>query len=87
MNAEDLLRMIDILHREKDIPKEVLFLGLEDAVATAIRKRLGVGEDLQVRINRTNGAISVEVLNQLIRENPNNMTHAIRAWMAGDQEK
>jgi N utilization substance protein A len=43
MNFEDLLRMIDILHREKDIPKEVLFLGLEDAIATAIRKRLGVG--------------------------------------------
>jgi hypothetical protein len=41
MNAEDLLRMIDILHREKDIPKETLFLGLEDAIATAIRKRLG----------------------------------------------
>src|SRR5688572_13783468 len=31
MNPEDLLRMIDILHREKDIPKETLFLGVEDA--------------------------------------------------------
>jgi len=60
MNAEDLLRMIDILHREKDIPKEVLFLGLEDAIATAIRKRLGVGEDLIVKIDRTNGEIAVE---------------------------
>jgi len=60
MNAEDLLRMIDILHREKDIPKEVLFLGLEDAIATAIRKRLGVGEDLIVKIDRSNGDIAVE---------------------------
>ncbi len=60
MNAEDLLRMIDVLHREKDIPKEVLFLGLEDAIATAIRKRLGVGEDLIVKIDRSSGAIAVE---------------------------
>ena len=60
MNPEDLLRMIDILHREKDIPKETLFLGLEDAIATAIRKRLGLGEDLVVKIQRTNGAIAVE---------------------------
>jgi N utilization substance protein A len=60
MNFEDLLRMIDILHREKDIPKEVLFLGLEDAIATAIRKRLGVGEDLIVKIDRTSGEIAVE---------------------------
>ena len=60
MNPEDLLRMIDILHREKDIPKETLFLGLEDAIATAIRKRLGLGEDLVVKINRQNGAIAVE---------------------------
>ena len=26
--------------------------------------------------------VTVEVLNQLIRENPNNMTQAIRGWMA-----
>ena len=33
------------------------------------------------------GTVTVEVLNQLIRENPNNMTQAIRAWMAGDKEQ
>ena len=52
--------MIDILHREKDIPKETLILGLEDAIATAIRKRLGLGEDLMVKIDRKSGEISVE---------------------------
>ena len=60
MNAEELLRMIDALHREKDIPKEVLFAGLEDAIAAAIRKRLGVGEDLKVAIDRKSGEIAVE---------------------------
>jgi N utilization substance protein A len=60
MNAEDLLRMIDVLHREKDIPPEVLFLGLEEAIATAVRKRLGVGEDLIVQVDRESGEIAVE---------------------------
>ena len=29
----------------------------------------------------TSGVVTVEVLNQLIRENPANMTQAVRAWM------
>ncbi len=60
MNQEDILRMIDVLHREKDIPKEVLFEGLEVAIATAVRKRLGAGEDLIVKIERGSGEITVE---------------------------
>jgi N utilization substance protein A len=60
MNAADLLVMIDALHREKDIPTEVLFDGLEEAIAAAVRKRLGVGEDLAVTIDRTKGDITVE---------------------------
>ncbi len=60
MNAEEVLRMIDALHREKDIPTEILFAGLEDAIGAAIRKRLGVGEDLRVSIDRKTGEISVE---------------------------
>ncbi len=31
------------------------------------------------------GAVTVDVLNQLIRENPDNMTQAIRNWMAQNQ--
>lgn len=31
-------------------------------------------------------AVTVEVLNQLIRENPHNMTHAIRAWIGKPKE-
>jgi len=60
MNPEDLLRTIDALHRDRDISKEVLFLGLEDAIAAAVRKRLGVGEDLIVKIDRTDGELSIE---------------------------
>jgi N utilization substance protein A len=60
MNPEDLLRMIDVIHRDKDIPKEVIFRGLEEALAAGVRKRLGVGEDLVVRIDRKTGEVSME---------------------------
>jgi transcription termination/antitermination protein NusA len=60
MNPEDLLRMIDVIHRDKDIPKEVIFRGLEESLAAAVRKRLGAGEDLVVKIDRKSGAVSME---------------------------
>jgi N utilization substance protein A len=60
MNPEDVLRMIDVIHRDKDIPKEVIFRGLEEALAQGVRKRLGVGEDLIVRIDRKSGEIHME---------------------------
>jgi N utilization substance protein A len=60
MNPEDVLRMIDVIHRDKDIPKEVIFRGLEEALAAGVRKRLGVGEDLVVRIDRKSGEITME---------------------------
>ncbi|MEM7516430.1 MAG: transcription termination factor NusA, partial [Planctomycetota bacterium] len=50
----------DVIHREKDIPKEVIFRGLEDALAAGVRKRLGVGEDLVVTIDRQTGEVHME---------------------------
>jgi len=60
MNTDELLRWIDQIHRDKDIPKELIFQGLEDALALGVRKRLGAGEDLVVAIDRHSGEITVE---------------------------
>lgn len=60
MNPEDVLRMIEIIHHEKDIPKEVIFRAMEESLAAGVRKRLGVGEDLKVRIDRKSGEIAME---------------------------
>ena len=60
MNRDDLLRMIDVIHRDKDIPKETIFLALEDALALGVRKRLGAGEDLIVKIDRKTGEVTME---------------------------
>ena len=39
--GEELLRMIELIHTNKDIPREVIFRALEEALAAGIRKRLG----------------------------------------------
>jgi N utilization substance protein A len=60
LNHQDLLRMIDVIHRDKEIPKEVIFQGLEEALAAGVRKRLGAGEDLVVTIDRQTGEVRME---------------------------
>jgi len=60
MNQDEFLRLVDVIHRDKDIPKEEIFLGLESAICMAVKKRLGVGDDLIVTIGRTTGEIVIE---------------------------
>ena len=60
MNGEELLRMISIIHQTKDIPREVIFRALEEALAAGVRKRLGLGEDLVVNLDRETGDMTTE---------------------------
>lgn len=60
MNHEEFLRLVDVIHRDKDIPKEQIFQGLESAICMAVKKRIGVGEDLIVTIDRGTGEITIE---------------------------
>jgi N utilization substance protein A len=58
MNGE-LLRIITMIHQEKDIEKEVLFESIESALLTAVKKKLGNAENISVRIDRENGEVRV----------------------------
>ena len=57
MEGVELLRIIDAIHREKDIDPEVLFEGIESALLTAAKKQYGTTGDIQVRIDRESGDI------------------------------
>ena len=59
MNGE-LLRIIDSIHRDKDISLDILFGALEDAMASALRKRMSAEEEISVAIDRETGEITVE---------------------------
>lgn len=57
MNPNELLRIVDSLHRDKNIDKELVFQAIETALLSAARKQYGDESDVAVRINRENGAI------------------------------
>src|SRR5437588_330014 len=58
MNGADLIRAVDFVHREKNIPKEVIFASIEKAVRLAIHKCYEEDEDLvAVNIDRQSGNI------------------------------
>ena len=57
MNGE-LLRLVDSIHRDKNIDTEIVFNGIESAILTAARKHFGEDEEIEVSIDRETGQIS-----------------------------
>ena len=55
MQGAELLRLVDAIHRERNVDKEVLFQALEHALLTAVRKKLGESARIAVNINRDSG--------------------------------
>jgi N utilization substance protein A len=58
MNANELLRIVDAIHRDKNVDKEVVFTAIEAALVSAAKKQYGEEEDIIVHIDRKDGSIS-----------------------------
>ena len=58
MNPSELLRIVDAIHRDKNIDKEVVFAGIEAALLTAAKKHYGEDQEIVIRVNRENGTIT-----------------------------
>ncbi|HUY34211.1 MAG TPA: transcription termination factor NusA [Pirellulales bacterium] len=58
MNPSELLRIIDTIHREKNIEKEVVFQAIEAALVSAAKKQYGEDQEVVVGIDRADGSIS-----------------------------
>jgi transcription termination/antitermination protein NusA len=58
MNASELLRLVDAIHRDKNIDKEIVFEGIEAALVSAAKRHYGEEENIDVKINRKDGSIS-----------------------------
>jgi N utilization substance protein A len=58
MNATEVLRIVDAIHRDKNIDKEVVFQSIEAALVSAAKKQYGEDQDIVVKIDRKDGAIS-----------------------------
>ncbi|ADB19298.1 NusA antitermination factor [Pirellula staleyi DSM 6068] len=58
MNPADMLRIVDSLHREKNIDKDVVFQAIEAALVSAAKKHYGDAADITINIDRNTGALS-----------------------------
>ena len=52
MDPSELLRIVDTIHRDKNIDKEIVFEGIEAALVSAAKKHYGEEEDIVVTIDR-----------------------------------
>ena len=66
MNGADLLRIVDLMHREKSISKDIIFEGIEAAVQLATEKHYGEGVDIAVTIDRDSGVIQAKMGDEVI---------------------
>jgi transcription termination/antitermination protein NusA len=57
MDPHELLRIVDAIHRDKNIDKEIVFAGIEAALVSAAKKHYGEEEEVVVEIDRSNGTI------------------------------
>ena len=55
MNGNEILRIVDAIHRDKAISMDVVFEGIEQAILSAARKHFSEEEKLEVRIDRETG--------------------------------
>ncbi|RMG18235.1 MAG: transcription termination/antitermination protein NusA [Planctomycetota bacterium] len=58
MKGSDILRIVDALHREKGVDKEIIFMGIEAALVSAAKKKLGMEKNIVIEISRDTGEIT-----------------------------
>ena len=61
MNGSEILRIVDAIHRDKNINQEIVFEGIEQAIASAARKHFGEESEISVSINRDTGEPTANV--------------------------
>jgi transcription termination/antitermination protein NusA len=66
MNPNELLRIVDSLHRDKNIETEVVFQAIEAALVTAARRQYGEDSDILAQIDRESGKLQVTLDGQVL---------------------
>lgn len=54
----ELVRIVDAIHRDRNIDKEIIFNGIEQAYLTATRRHYGEEAAIEVHLNRESGEIT-----------------------------
>ncbi len=57
MNPNEVLRIVDAIHRDKNIDKEIVIQAIEAALISAARKNYGDDANIVIQIDRNDGSI------------------------------
>ncbi len=60
MKPEEILRIVDAIHRDKNIDKELVFQAIEAALVTALSRQYGEDASVTITIDRADGTLSGE---------------------------
>jgi N utilization substance protein A len=66
MNPNEVLRIVDAIHRDKNIDKEIVFEGIEAALVSAAKKHYGEEANIEVKIGRDDGSITATLDGQML---------------------
>jgi len=58
MQGKEILRLVNSLHRNKEIDEEVIFQAIENALESAARKHFGTEDEIVVGIDRQTGEVA-----------------------------
>ena len=58
MKPEEILRIVDAIHRDKNIDKEIVFQAIEAALVTALQRQYGEEAAITITIDREDGRVS-----------------------------
>lgn len=58
MKPDEILRIVDAIHRDKNIDKEIVFQAIESALVTALTRQYGEGTEITIEIDRKDGRLS-----------------------------
>lgn len=58
MKPEEILRIVDAIHRDKNIDKEIVFQAIEAALVTALARQFGETAQIAIAIDRQDGTMS-----------------------------
>ena len=53
MNPNEVLRIVDAIHRDKNIDPEIVFQAIESAMFSAAKKNYGEETDVTIAIDRS----------------------------------
>ncbi|MBU6277166.1 MAG: transcription termination factor NusA [Planctomycetes bacterium] len=58
MKPEEILRIVDAIHRDKNIDKEIVFQAIEQALVTALQRQYGEESQIVIAIDREDGRLT-----------------------------